>query len=131
MTYILDTDICSYAIRKYETVVKNIILHEHDSLFISSISYAELLFGAQRKKSAKLLHAVRKFLECLHVVDFDTKCAEEYAAIRTYLEAKGSPVGNMDMLIAATAKSANAIIVTNNIKHYQGIPKLVMENWAN
>jgi tRNA(fMet)-specific endonuclease VapC len=129
MTYLLDTDICSYAIKKDENVVKNIILHEQDSLCISSITCAELMFGAVWKKSSRLSSAVKELIDRFHIIDFDKKSAEEYAAIRDFLESKGIPIGNMDLLIAATAKSAKAVIVTNNEKHYRGIPGLEVENW--
>jgi tRNA(fMet)-specific endonuclease VapC len=87
------------------------------------------MFGAVRKKSPRLLSAVKELIDRFRIIDFDKKCAEEYAAIRDFLEAEGIPIGNMDLLIAAAAKSAKAVMVTNNEKHFQGIPGLTVENW--
>jgi predicted nucleic acid-binding protein len=130
MIYVLDTDICSYAIRKDALVVRNIILHERDSLCISAISYAELLFGAHKRKSPRLLAAVRNLIDRFRIINFDKDCARQYAVIREYLEARGLVIGSMDMLIAATALSLQGIVVTNNEKHYQNIPDLQIEDWS-
>ena len=72
-----------------------------------------------------------RFVSLLQVVDWTSEAAEEYALIRSDLQAKGTPIGNMDLLIAAHAKSRNAVLVTNNLKEFNRVSGLTCENWVN
>jgi tRNA(fMet)-specific endonuclease VapC len=129
--YILDTDTCSYAIKENpKPVMERFWKHRDDDIGISSVTYAELRYGGLRKGSAKLQNQIKTFISRLRIIDFNTAAAEEYAQIRHFLETQGTPIGNMDLLIAACAKSSNAILVTNNEKHFSKIPGLKLENWG-
>ncbi|GHV88669.1 ribonuclease VapC [Spirochaetia bacterium] len=129
--YLLDTDICSYTIRETpKTVIEKFWKHRNDDICISSVTYAELLYGGLHKGSVKLQDQIKAFVSRVSIIDFNAAAAEEYAQIRQFLELHGTPLGNMDMLIAACAKSSNAVLVTNNLKHFSRIPNLKQENWC-
>ena len=77
-----------------------------------------------------LASTVADFLRRLTVLDWSRAAAEHYADMRANLEAAGSPIGNMDLMIAAHARSAGAVLVTNNEKHFRRIDGLKVENWT-
>lgn len=142
MKYLLDTNICSYIIkhRPLEVLAKFNTLAT-DDCGISSITYAELKFWVARNKrlhrqsanpgSPKINEEViNHFASHLDVLEFDAHAADVYAEIRDAVEAKGIVVGNADLLIAAHAISLNLILVTHNIKDFQAIPSLQLENWV-
>lgn len=130
--YMLDTDISSYIIRKRpESVRARFRETEGAQLCISVVSEAELLYGVKAKGSSRALAAmVADFLRRLTVLDWSRAAAQHYADIRAKLESAGTPIGNMDLLIAAHARSASAVLVTNNQKHFLRVPGLKVENWA-
>lgn len=131
MLYLLDTDICSYLIRgESEKLLENLNCHSEDTIAVSSITFAELLFGANRVNSEKIRNKINAILQKVTVIDFDMEAATKYAEIRVDLEKSGTPIGNMDMLIAACALAAKGILVTNNEKHFGYIKKLKIENWT-
>jgi len=125
MLYMLDTNICSYIIKGY--IPKEKLIDK--KIAISSIVTSELLYGAKKKNSKKLMKIVDLFLDCFEIYDFDKSAAKEYAKIRVNLEKKGLIIGAYDLQIAAHAKSLNAILVTNNIKEFKRIKGLKLENW--
>ena len=128
--YMLDTDTCSYAIkRNIASVVQAFWEHQNDELCISSVTYAELMYGALRTGSSKTPAVIRRFVTRFDIVDFDDAAAEEYARLRCYLEAKGTPIAAADLMIASCAKAKKAVLVTNNVKHFGKIPDLEIENW--
>jgi predicted nucleic acid-binding protein len=127
--YLIDTDIASYAIKEVQSVINNFIKHDKDDLYISSISYAELLYGAMRKNSNKIKNMVDNFAQRFKMVDFDEVCSKLYAEIRTNLEKSGTPLGHMDILIASTAISIDATLVTHNTKHFSKIKGIKVEDW--
>ena len=102
-----------------------------EQICISSVTYAELLYGVARSSSKRINRPiVDDFVRHLDVIDWDTGAAEQYGQIRADLEARGEPVGAMDMMIAAHAKSIKAVLVTNNQKHFARIKGLKVENWV-
>lgn len=142
MKYMLDTNICSYIIkyRPQEVYAKFKTLSMNDCC-VSSITYAELKFWVVRNKR---LHRksdnqgipkineqlINNFASHLDILEFDAHAAEIYAEIRDDTEAKGITVGNADLLIAAHAISLNSILVTNNIRDFENIPHIQLENWV-
>ena len=130
--YMLDTDISSYIIKQRPASVR-----EHfqklpmDSFCISIVTYAELMYGVERSSSRRVNRPViEQFISHLEVVKWDLEAADQYAIIRTKLEAIGAPIGAMDMMIASHAKSINAVLVTNNLKHFTKVRGLKTENWV-
>ena len=128
--YMLDTDTCSYIIRNSpQSVTQKLWEHRNDDLRICTITQAELLHGAQRRKSEKLMRQVKDFVERWEPVAFDSLAAEAYAEIFTDLEERGKPIGNLDIQIAACARATGAILVTNNQRHFSQVSGLTIENW--
>ena len=129
MTYMLDTDTVSFVVRKNPSVIKNLVKHEDDEICISAITYAELCFGLEKKGSEKLFNEVSIIMGKLSMVNFDDAQAERYGKIRSELEKSGTPLGDMDMLIAAAALAAGAILVSHNVKHFSKIKGIKVEDW--
>ena len=128
----LDTNICIYVLKEHPTSVLTAFEKAKD-LHISSIVYAELWSGIE--KSPKKLKAERKdelsqFLSLLTVHNWDKVAAKEYAKQHTYLKTRGMMIGNMDLLIASHAKSLDALLVTNNIREFERVEGLSIENWV-
>ncbi len=131
MLYMLDTNICSYIIRnnprgiydKFKKVEKN------NTIAISSIVVSELFYGAYKKGSIKLNKVVSVFVEHFVIYDYDKISASFYANIRHSLEKKGQIIGANDLLISAHALSQNAILVSNNLKEFNRVDGLKLENW--
>lgn len=132
MIYILDTNIISYIIKnrdfslvdKFETISK-----EH-KIGVSSITVAELYYGVKKRGSKKLEVLVNEFLLPLERYSFDENAAFEYGNIRANLESCGNTIGPNDLLIAAHTKALNAVLVTNNVKEFERVENLVIENWV-
>lgn len=132
MRYMLDTNICIFVIKhKPPTVIQKFMSHNPNELCISSITYAELMHGVEKSQAVKKNHlALSLFLSPFTILDFGTKAAEEYGRIRADLEKQGTPIGPMDLLIAAHAKSENLIVVTNNTRKFQRVDELKLEDWT-
>ena len=132
MNYLLDTNICIYTInKKPSSVVSKIRSKRPEEIAISTITIAELEYGI-----TKSLHpdqnraALLEFLIPFTILDFDQIASLHYGQIRMSLESKGMPIGPMDLLLAAQAKSRNLTLVTNNEKEFKRIDSLRIENWA-
>jgi len=132
MNYLLDTDICIYIInKKPAAVLKRVQSRQPGQIAISAITVAELEYGVARSRDpGRNRIALLEFLFPFTILDFDQKAAMEYGRIRSSLEARGRPVGPMDLLLAAQAKAHRLILVTNNEKEFARIDGLRIENWA-
>ncbi len=132
MRYLLDTNICSYILKNRPVLVKqkfDEVGAEH--LCISSVVLAELYYGAARHpKSVIIRKEIDDFVSRLVVFAWDEHAANHYGAIRAALEKTGTPVGAMDMLIAAHALSMGATLVTNNLREFERINGLLVQNWV-
>lgn len=132
MTYMLDTGICIYVIKNQpEKVLEKLKGDLEKGFCISAITLAELERGVEKSAyPEKNEAALIQFLSILTVLPFDDMAAVEYGKICAYLQKKGTPIGVMDMLIAAHAKAEGLILVTNNVGEFERVPKLKVENWA-
>ena len=132
MTYMLDTNICIYAIKnRPEQVLSRIKENLLSGLCISAITLAELEHGVEKSQFPKRNRAaLLQFLSILEVLPFDDDAAEEYGRICADLQRKGMPIGTMDMLIAGHARAENLILVTNNTREFERVENLRLENWA-
>ena len=127
----LDTNICIYAIKNQPAqVLTQLRAHEAEGIGISSISVAELYFGVSKSGSARNLAALQQFLEPLEIADFDLNAAQVYGTLRYALERLGTPIGPLDMQIAAHALALEATLVTNNVREFERVPDLKLINWA-
>ena len=129
--YMLDTDVSSYLIRGDHPEVTAAFINNFQDVCISAITVAELNYGAVRSQSQPIMKKVQSFCALVQCVDWTSEMAYEYAKIRTELEAKGTPIGSMDMLIAAAAIVEGAILVSNNVDHFSRIKGLKLVNWTN
>lgn len=133
MVHMLDTDICSYLIRRHSRRIEERFADlQPEEICISAIVRAELLFGLKRlPETHRLQLSVRRFLRLTRVLPWGEEAADYYADIRHQLVTSGKPIGELDMMIAAHALAAGAVLVTNNVRHYQRIAQpLTLENWA-
>ncbi len=125
----LDTNIISDLIRNPQgRAAKRIAKVGEDNICTSIIVAAELRYGCAKGGSKRLLKAVEDLLGEINVLPFDVPADAEYGGIRSELEAAGKPIGN-DLLIAAHAYAAGAMIVTANAEEFQRIRGLNVENW--
>jgi len=98
---------------------------------ISAVTRAELLYGLARRPEAKRLHeVVRAFLARVQSLSWSNEAATHYAEIRAHLERNGEPIGNMDQMIAAHARSLDIPLVTGNAAHFGRIPGVALLDWA-
>lgn len=132
MRFMLDTNICIYIIKKRpEAVLEKFKTLTIGDMCISSITFAEMTYGAEKSLHQKSnLGALEEFVAPLDIVPFDDDCARHYGSIRSYLEKKGTPIGALDMMIAAHARCLGSILVTNNVKEFSRVKNLKIENWV-
>ena len=132
ISYLLDTNICIYIIKKRpEQVIERLRHTRISEVGVSSITVSELEYGAAKSsRPAQNKLAIVEFLAPLEILPYDDMAAQEYGKVRAYLEKQGTPVGSMDMLIAAHALSLNCILVTNNEREFRLIPNLKIQNWT-
>lgn len=132
MKYMLDTNICIYAIKnKPESVIRKVLAQNPEDLCISVITYAELMHGVEKSQAVeKNRIALSLFLSAITVLDFNSRAAEVYGEIRAELEKKGTPIGPMDLLISGHAKSQNLVLVTNNTREFARVTGLQIEDWT-
>lgn len=98
-------------------------------LCVSVFTAAELRFGAEKARRPKLSELVEEFLGRLQILDWTNNVTFHYAKVRATLENAGTPIGNMDLLIAAHALCEDFTVVTNNVKHFAQVPGLKIEEW--
>ena len=130
--YMLDTNICVYIIKKKpQIVLDQLRRYKEKGLSISTITLAELEFGNENslyKEKNKI--ALMEFLTIITIKNFDEKAAKEFGVIKKYLKDRNEIIGPYDMLIGAHAKTSNLTLVTNNVKEFNRIPDLKIENWV-
>jgi tRNA(fMet)-specific endonuclease VapC len=130
LKYMLDTNIVIYVIKRKPIQVLEIFNLHASQMSISSITLAELFHGVE--KSAKPEHNLRQvedFVSRLEVLEYGSKAAAHYGEIRANLEKRGITIGVKDLHIAGHARSDGFILVTNNVREFERIEALRLENW--
>ena len=132
MKFMLDTNTCIYIIkRKPADVIERIYQTKISQIGISSITLSELLYGVSKSsKPEQNQMALMQFVAPIEVSPYGDQAALCYGDLRTHLEKQGTPIGALDMLIAAHALSIDCTLVTNNVKEFIRIPLLKIDNWA-
>lgn len=130
--YMLDTDTCSYIMkRSNDAVLKRLQKIPVSDVCISVITKSELLFGVEvsprRRQDESALSA---FLQYVEVLDFPDAACLHYAKIRASLKTLGTMIGANDLFIAAHARGLGVTLVTNNTREFGRVPKLDIENWT-
>jgi tRNA(fMet)-specific endonuclease VapC len=126
----LDTDTVSFALRGVGNVALHLREHRPSEVCISSITLAELRYGADLRQSRKLHALIGTFVRDVAIAPFDQPAADRFGALAAELSRQGTPIGAYDTLIAAHALTLGVIFVTNNLKHFHQVPGLQRENWA-
>ena len=130
MKYLLDTDHCIALAKKNPALIEALRKHPPSKVRASSISVAELYFGASKSSHPDAAKAnLRRIFKTLLVVPFDEAAAEAYGTARAGLEKRGAPIGPLDTLIAAHALSLGWTLVTHNTREVKRIPTLKVEDW--
>ena len=131
MKYLLDTNACvDYLSGRYPSVIGHLQRSTPSDLGLSTVVVAELRYGADRSARAKENHArIDVLVTEIPPVEFDLDSAAAYGQLRTRLEAKGTPIGPNDMLIAAQALARDLVLVTDNVREFRRVRGLKVENW--
>lgn len=130
--YMLDTNICIYVLKNHSDELRH-KFKAIKNICISSVTYGELCFGIENGDGAKrepCWEQLDLFIQRLVIDPWDEDAARHYGFIRALLKKQGTPIGNNDLLIASHARSLNAVLVTNNIREFNRVPDLSIENWV-
>lgn len=132
MRYMLDTNICIYLIKKQpSSVLRKFSRIELGDISISSITFAELVYGAEKSQHPQKTKATLDlFVLPLTIMPFDDGAAIHFGQIKASLQKKGTPIGPFDMMIAAHARNLGVTLVTNNKKEFVRVPHLKIEDWV-
>lgn len=132
MPYMLDTCICvAYLRGRNEGLLQKLRSYEPSLIKIPAIVMAELMYGAYKSRRVEdNLREIEEFAADFEIIPFDNLEAQAYGQIRTALERKGQVIGYHDMLIAATALTCRAVLVTNNTREFSRIDGLLLDDWT-
>jgi tRNA(fMet)-specific endonuclease VapC len=132
MKYLLDTSICVELIRgRRPRLIKRMANRPTADFALSSITVAELQYGVCKSPNPiQEREALDEFLIPLTILDFDYDATMAYGRIRAQLESLGTPIGALDMLIAAHAASRGLVLLTRNLKEFKRVPGLKSEDWT-
>ena len=128
---LLDTNVCIRLLNQsHNTIIQHFQLHLPSEIALSSIVKAELLYGARHSQRVEdNLQLLKQFFKPLTSLPFDDRCAEEAGQIRADLAAQGKPIGPNDLLIAATARAHDAVLITHNTGEFSRITGLRLQDW--
>jgi len=128
--YLLDTNIVSDLMRHPQgDVAKRIARVGEDAVCTSIVVACELRYGAAKKGSAPLTERVEQILSLLPILTLEPEADRAYGALRAQLEQAGTPIGANDLLIAAQALAQKLVLVTDNVREFERVPRLVVKNW--
>ncbi len=132
MSYLLDTNICIYALKhRPPEVLARLQEVGRSAVALSVITVLELRQGAEKSQQPEANHArLDLFLAPMRVLPFDEEAALAGARLRAHLERLGRRIGDLDSLIAAHAVSRALTLVTNNLSEFERVPQLQVENWV-
>lgn len=129
--YVLDSNVCIRILNQsHPKIADQFRAITPKDIVLCSVVKAELLYGARRSQRVeKNLRVLQVFFDTLSSLPFDDRCAEEAALIRADLAAQGKPIGPHDILIAATARAHDAVLVTHNTNEFARVTGLRLEDW--
>lgn len=131
LKYMLDTNICIYAINhRPENVLQKLIDAGAGATCLSSITAAELAFGAAKSSRPDIRAKLEAFFESLPALSWGDEAIWHYGQTRLALERAGQRIGERDLLIACHALAKNLVLVTNNTREFERVPGLKLENWV-
>lgn len=129
--YLLDTNICIYIARKRPPeVLQRFVALQPGDVGMSLITYGELYTGATKSQHAgQALQKLQGIIELIPVLPMSEQTGKHYGEIRGMLEKAGTPIGNNDLWIAAHARELETTLVSNNLREFERVPGLKLENW--
>jgi len=129
--FLLDTNACIRLLNGTPpALIQRLRQHDPSEVGLCPVVKAELVFGAYRSaRAAENLRLLKRFFRPFLSIPFDDRCVESYGLIRRDLESRGTPIGANDLLIAATAKAHDLILVTHNVREFARVPGLEIEDW--
>ena len=132
MRYLVDTNILIYLCNSKSATLERHFTGKPAELFcVSSITVGELIYGVKKSQRQKEnLRAILKILSPFTILDFNSKDGWEYGAIRAELECAGCIIGGNDLLIAAQARSRGLTVITNNLREFNRVEGLNVEDWS-
>ncbi|MGN8275471.1 type II toxin-antitoxin system tRNA(fMet)-specific endonuclease VapC [Pseudomonas sp. SMN5] len=129
--FMLDTNICIFTIKNKPQIVREAFKLHHGQLCISAVTLMELMYGAEKSSAPeKNLGVIEGFCARLEVLPFCYEAAAHTGMIRAELAKAGKPIGPYDQMIAGHARSRGLIVVTNNLKEFERVPGLRVEDWT-
>jgi len=129
--FLLDTNVLSALVREPQgTVAARIALAGESNICTSIVVAAELRYGAAKRGSTRLARQLDTILAAMDIVPFESPMDRTYADVRNALEQRGRPIGGNDLIIAAQALALEATLVTDNMKEFEQVPGLKVENWV-
>jgi tRNA(fMet)-specific endonuclease VapC len=132
LKYMLDTNIVIYTIKNRPQQVREAFKRHQGQMAISSVTLGELIFGAERSAQVERnLGDIEGLAARLETLPFDSHAAEHFGQLRAELYRVGRPIGPYDMMIAGHARAMGLILVTNNVREFEQVPGLRLENWVN
>ena len=133
MSYLLDTDTLSNPLKKRpsSSLLRRLAEVPTAQQFTSTITIGEMVYGAHRsaKRETFIQHLYEDILPNVHVLPFDLDAAFVFGRLRAELEALGTPLDLADLRIASIALSKGLVLVTGNVRHFERVPDLTIENW--
>lgn len=131
LKYLLDTNIVIYTLKNRPPEVREAFNRHADQLCASTVTLGELIYGAEKSRQPERnLAEVESFAARLQVLPFDTDAAIHFGQIRAELARSGYPIGPYDLMIAGHARSRGLVLVSNNLREFQRVPGLRLENWV-
>ena len=131
LRYMLDTNICIYVIKNRPEGLRERFNRLADQLCISAVTLAEIIYGAEKSaRQIENIKVVEQFAARLDVLPFGERAATHYGQIRADLERAGHPIGLHDMMIGGHARSEGLTLVSNNVREFQHIEGLRVDNWV-
>jgi tRNA(fMet)-specific endonuclease VapC len=129
--FLLDTNIVIYVIKQRPVAALSTFNRHHGRMAVSSITVAELIHGAEKSRDPQRnLNVVEDFCSRLAVLPYTVEAAYHYGNIRARLELDGKTIGVNDLHIAAHARSQGLTLVSNNLREFERVPGLLLENWV-
>ena len=130
--YMLDTNICIYIIKqKPKNVIERFRQAQVSEIGVSSITLSELEYGVMKSaKPEQNKLALAQFIAPIEISAYDDVAAQHYGVIRAHLERQGTPIGSLDMLIAAHALSIGSVLITNKESEFKRVSNLKIGNWT-
>lgn len=130
MRFLIDTNIIIYRLKNMGNVNANFLKYKNDDMFVSVISYGELVFGAKKSSAVeKNLQTVEAVKSIFPLIDVDADVMDVFGEIKAHTQKTGKVIDDMDLLIAASAISNKMTLVTHNTKHFENIPNLKIADW--